>query len=285
MNLLNDFLCFSRQSIISRDIDPIYDVIKASQDEMRLTKSQGIEHSMLFVASCNLVTAQRLWEENGSFSIKDSQLRYPCGYQRRGLRDYRQMRLHFMSVASYVEKHGGWLEWMTYGWGDNPIENWSKATDRFKEVHQNGRWAAYKGCELLQKVNLLPLSPPDMGHENSSGPRRGLERLFPEAEFASISRLNVISEQLYQQHKEQVGWNDIAEAETSLCDFNSMCNGGYYIGYDMDDMLEICKDSPITMRSRLASLPHNYLGEIGGWHGIDKARCKWYNTTGKVAIR
>ena len=61
--------------------------------------------------------------------------------------------------------------------------------------------------------------------------------------------------------------------ETVLCDFHSMVKGRYYVGHDIDQMLEQAEKAPPAIRdlilaARAATLPERYLGEVQGWSGV-----------------
>jgi hypothetical protein len=79
-------------------------------------------------------------------------------------------------------------------------------------------------------------------------------------------------------------------AETSLCDFYAMTRGRYYVGIDIDEMQEQLLRVPSDLtkwafKARYESLPHDYLGELNGWEGIDKARKSIYKNTREIAVR
>ena len=69
-----------------------------------------------------------------------------------------------------------------------------------------------------------------------------------------------------------------------------MVKGDYYVGEDLDSMLEEILKQPSGLtqtifEARKNIFPHQYLGELNGWTGIDRARKKIYKETGKILTR
>ena len=66
--------------------------------------------------------------------------------------------------------------------------------------------------------------------------------------------------------------------------------GRYYIGKDIDEqlhhLLAVPSDfTPLALRARQLAFPEHYLGELHGWDGPDKDRCKVYRDTGRIIVR
>jgi hypothetical protein len=87
-----------------------------------------------------------------------------------------------------------------------------------------------------------------------------------------------------------LGDSDVGQVETSLCDFHSLTKGGYYLGHDIDAMQEQLHTTPSDLTpqavaARLGTIPAAYLGEVGGWSGVDRDRRRAYRDTGRILER
>ena len=133
-----------------------------------------------------------------------------------------------------------------------------------------------------------------MGNANSSGPRKGLGLFFPGLPQGNspteIQYLDKLSEQVVENLQGKVSQVSMETAETSLCDFYALNKGRYYVGIDIDEMqeqlLRVPSDlTPLAFKARYETLPHEYLGELNGWEGIDKKRKGVYRDTREIALR
>jgi hypothetical protein len=315
--LMNDFLDYSKYSIWSKDVDPVYDVLKAIHRLLGYgegDRDNRVKHTFWYLSWYNLMSAQEAWNyvtETGDELPDYNLCKLPTGIERRGFRDGYQMMKHMESLqkiaADWNNAHNrdgqGWFDdWIAAGFTNNAKVNWGIAYERLQTVYGNGRWAAYKGCELLQKVCGLNLEPPDMGHKGSSGPRKGLAMLFRDCpahgdqSAQAIELLDRMSDDLLDHMRKWYSDNpvvqDLGVVETCLCDFHSMAHGGYYVGHDIDLMQEGVSKSKapqevkdLLWNARAVALPHHYLGELGGWNGVDKDRKRAYRDQNVIMIR
>jgi Alpha-glutamyl/putrescinyl thymine pyrophosphorylase clade 2 len=271
-----DYARFHRIQVASRDIDPVYPVYRQLAADLGLTAEDRTRLVLLHVAYYHAGSALA--------ALDGAHWRLPCGTERRGHRDDRQLRRHLDGLAQAGAQPGGYTAFLRPRAG-----SWDALTARLRELPGNGRWAAYKAAEMLQKVCGYAVTAPDMGHAHSSGPRHGLALLYPGIPEgnspADIARLDAISAALAAGLPAPV-----EEAETTLCDFHAMHGGRYYPGHDIDVMLAqlIAVQSGLTaafLAARRAVLPPAYLGEIHGWSGVDRGRCRAYRDTGQIRER
>jgi hypothetical protein len=205
-----------------------------------------------------------------------------------------KLKRHFAHLDAIQRMLGlkNWLwEYMVLG---DPKASWDRISRYgLLRVEGNGRWSAYKTAEMIKEVAGWPLAAPDMGHAYSSGPRQGLELLYPEAlalqgknDATAIRQLDWLSEVHAQKHKAP-----LEQCETTLCDFHSLVNGHYYVGHDIDQMMvQLAKagDGPLIQaawRARRKVFSDSYRGEAGGWHGVDRERCRAFKETGRILLR
>lgn len=284
--IATDYRHWHRLQIATGDIDPAYPVLRIVGEALGGGDALGwlvLRH----VAFYHLGSALRSTVEAPGAALPDRLLKLRTGTERRGNRDVRVFRRHWDTLRADVEDHGGPVAWLrppTTG-----TTGWEQLTERIMAVHGNGRWAAYKLCEISAKVMGNPITAPDAGHAHSSGPRKGLADLFGPLDGNTPE---VIAE-LDRRTANLAHWldePDIAQVETSLCDFHSAVGGRYYIGKDIDEQLEHLAQVPsdlvpVAMTARAVAFSRAYRGEVGGWSGVDKDRCRVYRATGKIVTR
>jgi len=309
--LWSDFMTFSKVYVEIGDADPMYPVIKRVCDHFDMDTEQRVEFCFWYMAWYNLRSAIQAYLDDGKSceNIGPDQAKFTIKLERRGLRGGTNIRKHWDSQCEQVRKAGGWLRWVEQGgWQtkqdsamvmDYQQWNWLCASRTIQQVWNNGRWAAYKGCELLEKVCGLPLRAPDMGHADSSNPRKALNLLFSgmpaqdDNSKSAIKTLDDASLDLMQQAEGVYGvelGGDLALLETCCCGFYSLHRGDYYLGCDIDLMLEVAMEQDDKVRSiilgaREGIFPDEYLGEKHGWSIHDKPRLRVYRDTGDIVVR
>lgn len=287
--LFNDFVAFGREHILSDDIDPAYPVIR------HLILEFPIETQLWFLALylsyynlSSALIAFRAIPGPKNLLVRPEVLKLACATERRGLRGGK--------VADNIESYlclckNGQAAFITAGWNGTPKENYLKFWETSQKVWGNGRWATFKWGELLKDILGWPLESPDLRLKHCSGPRAGLEMIM-ELRGAPVSQLERASVLLKERANEaglDTDWEDI---ETILCDFHSLSMGGYYLGHDIDSQQEQIARSPISSQDRdlLFAIRSKvfrpeYLGEIGGWTGVQSERKKLYKSDGMVVMR
>lgn len=285
--LLEDFTLFGKAHIESRDVDPLYPVIAHLIDGWEL--AEQIEFIHHYCAWYDIVSSLTAWEAGlraGTADLNNPEhmrlAKMKTGVERRGLRGGSNLLKHLAFQDATVE------------WEAMECETWEDTEAKIRTIHGNGRWAAYKLSELMQKAVGLPIIPTTMGHGFSSGPRKGLALLFDDAPRYkdqsrwAIRKLDKLSDELL----EACPWaSDMAVLETVCCDFHSLWKGRYYVGHDIDAMLGSINDQasdPIRntlMKARIGTLPTDYLGELCGWGGVQKDRLNAYSDKGEVWVR
>lgn len=191
----------------------------------------------------------------------------PCATERRGHRTRGPLANHLLALRD-THWDGGWAWYAESGW------DWARLNDRLVTVTGNGRWAAYKTAELVQKVAGAPLVAADAGHRYSSGPRKGLELLYPGLPAGQDPDTIDYLDTLTADVAAELGEPDLAQVETSLCDFHSLAKGGYYLGHDIDAMMGQLLDPRVPDRTphevwtiRADTFHPSLLGEVNGWMG------------------
>jgi hypothetical protein len=307
---LPDLVRFGRHLLASGDIDPIYPILRSIHQERRFNEEQALWHSFLYVAWYHLPVGHAAFDwaprsiSKAAYGkhIRNIGSTWPTGIERRSNRGGRVFT-HIESFC-HVTSHIPLSQWFRNGFVTAPTlakrnANWRMLNERLQAVWGNGRWAAYKHCEVLRRVHDLPVEAPDMGHRFSSGPREGLATLYGPLEGQGEAVIAVLDGQGrdLQERLEKRGLTvDVEELETILCNWKSLLKGKYYVGHDIDELQEqinqahergIINDRQHNelFDARARALPHQYLGEEGGWEGIQKNRMVRYRDVRRIVIR
>jgi len=294
VSLWADYAQFHEAQTQSRDMDPAYPVLKWFADSM--DRDSGLWLTFLFVGYYQIGSALKAFSLYPTPTVPDQDtLKFPIAQPRRSHRATLRFAQHLDSLCAKAHKHGGLGAWLdTAVTSQDPIENWKTLNNELATVFGNGRWAAYKTAEILMKSHGFNLEVPDMGNANSSGPRKGLGLFFPGLPQgnspAEVARLDDLSAEVVEHLQGKVSQVSMETAETSLCDFYAMTKGRYYVGIDIDEMQEQLLRVPsdlthLAFKARHDTLPHQYLGELNGWEGIDKNRKTIYRDTKQIALR
>lgn len=304
-DLFPDLVKFAKHHLKSKDIDPVYPVLKYLQKGM--TEEVALWHSTLYVAWYNIASGVSAFKLNPEPPTATSKWKlwldkdWPCATERRGHRDQSKLRSHLEDYIRKVRQAGSQRNLLTgsgigaiYGPGD-----WERVFINIQTIFGNGRWAAYKMAEILRKVHGWPIAAFDIGNRFSTGPRAGLALFYnpPDKENeAAIAKLDAQALNLKFNLFEVGVDTEWDELETILCDFHSLHQGRYYVGHDIDQMYDQLKEAErktwqgweATKRvwlARLKTLPHHYLSELNGWDGVQKKRKQSYQMKGKIVIR
>lgn len=302
---LDDVAMFGWRMLGSKDIDPVYPVLQyilEYHDLKGLKDERGLWLTVLYVAFYNLPSALTAFRWVPMMPIEDeciSAWNLPIGIERRGLRGGKISK-HLMDYWERVRAVGNGSvykqrRFLREGWSGNetPEQRYLKFWDQWQTVWGNGRWSAFKMAEILETVHGFQMQAPDMRLEFCSGPREGLIWLYGLQENTSTEDLNRWGLHLRRQLGDRgvpLTWEEL---ETILCNFNSMRQGKYYVGHDVDEMQSQIQtaehlhpdDKALLWAARQQVVPREYLGETNGWSGIQKGRMKAYKDRGEIVVR
>lgn len=291
-DLMADFITFSSHLIDSKDQDPIYPVLSATYDLLDLDEEQRLWFTFMYLAFYMVPSGLAAFRRHPEPELLDPKLlKLPMMMQRRNLRGGK-IRRH---VQSYVEAIEGDTQdrWVRNGFKQGqPERNFEAFWLTSQQPWGNGRWTSYKWAEILKVVHGYELSAPDMKLDQCLGPRRGLEMMYS-VPGAPTHVLNRAGDDLKARMEESLNlylsWEDV---ETCLCCYHSLVEGRYYIGHDIDQLQEQIENAPIAERdrkllmdARAMSLPHEYLGEMNGWHDLSFEKRKVYQRSHQIVGR
>lgn len=300
--LYEDVKTFARAMLESRDLDPLYDVLRELYVAMDLDEERALWFTTLYLAYYNLPSAltafwylplDDAYELLHGAGEPQALTALPMATERRNLRIGGKVVLNLQSYLGWVAVFGSQRLFLRQRWGDNPERNFLAFWDTAQSVWGNGRWAAFKWADLLKNVHGWNLAAPDMRMAFCSGPKEGLQLLYgyPTEDVPTLDRMGADLRERLAADGLNLDWEEL---ETVLCNFKSLYKGKYYVGHDIDELQEridlsgrfLGLDERARLyRARQASLPAAYLGERHGWHGIDRARMGAYKATGAILTR
>jgi hypothetical protein len=281
--------------VASNEIDDVYPVLKEFGKILNLDPEEAVWLTFLYVAYYHMGSTLIVFEQHRAPALPaPALLKLPTGTERRSHRVPKRLQRHLEALMSLAENNGGLRAWISRYAQSDPVSNWNSVIAALESIYGNGRWAAYKTAEMLWKINGLNLQAPDMGHAHSSGPRKGLALLYDNLPTGNnksdVQALDNLSMSLLADLAALGVDARIEEAETSLCDIHALAEGHYYMGMDIDQMLEnlLACPSPLVeqmFEARRRAIPAHYLGELNGWTGVDKDRKRVFKETGIMVVR
>lgn len=267
-----DFCDFAKAQLSSRDIDPMYPVLKSYFDSLNLSQAERIWRLAVFVAFYHIGSAYAVWERYPSLT-EVSLDPLATGIERRGFRGNRlaEANLNALLYASAGDLQG-WLERAV-------SEGWDSVRLAYEQIPYNGVWASYKWADLVKHVLGYPLEASDIGvggNGKNAGPIPGMVLLTgrPWEECAKDKGLQAAL--LHDTKAAGVPFAGFDQLETALCDFNSLYKGSYYVGHDIDMMMLQLPEGAALWQARRSVIPSQYLGEINGWKGVRKELKTYY---------
>lgn len=312
----------TNKSMITGDFDPVYPMLEVLCHGM--DKEDSLWYAFCYVGHYNL--ASGAWSfHNHPKQVEKFPVKYPIRFQRRNLHPTGEYDAHFQSMWNLKQKYGSLAAWLEEGMTGEGEHDFNYIRERVLMVHGNGRWAGMKLGEVLKYSTYPHLKPCDMGHKYSAAPRKGLGYFYTDPGGntpAVIKYLDACGRHLTDKVKFHLAardspivksdykWPfDVAEMETNLCDFKSMCAGEFYSGKCADVVLKTmteaetegykdkagltvkCPTSVLSplYNARAELFEHNILGEFGNgeetWDGVDPKRDEWFSKYGVIPWR
>jgi len=286
--LFEIFCEFGKHQIHSWDIDPTYPVLKELYRQEQLDPNIQLWRTFLYVTFYNLGSCHRVWSKYPEPSLPDLDiLRQPTGIERRGFRARPDIVQNHIQAA--LDATGGDFEaWVTdYGTGE---DGWNQARFAMKSLPWGGDWSAYKWADLLSNTHDVPIDAPDFGLGGggaTAGPIPGMVMLTGHSWKECATNTQLQRDLLDRCLKAGVPFRGLDQVETSLCDFNSLCRGRYYVGHDCDSQMEHFRsgDVPSNFWDARSPIPVEYRGEKGNWFGVDKPLKRVFIETSRLYTR
>jgi hypothetical protein len=307
---LDDLYIFGEALVRTKDVDPIYPLLKEVIRSRGLDREQAHWLVYLYLTFYNTSSAWKVFRElpdwragTGPFIWKSwEQVHRPqlkINIERRGMRGgkwvealdkFCQHMRDYPAIESFLRTVSPWVPGSLPG-PRSPEQDYLTLWDRLQTIPYVGRWACFKWLDLLQHVMDFPIRAPDMRLAYCSGPRQALEELYVgetsnRQDPAYITWLDGLGNDL-RARLDGMGLSLTFDLlETVLCNYHSLCAGRYYVSHDLDenlsDTLTGIGDPEPWMAARKAIFDPRLLGEVGGWTGVRKDLCTLYKRTGQV---
>lgn len=273
--LFASFLRFAKGQLETGDIDPTYPVLKGVYRARGYTIERALWYTILYVTWYSLGSAEKAFAlyPEAPAEIVDP-LVLPTGTERRSFRGNDLAREHLNALLERVRPYGSLVRWAETATASGGTEGWDRLRAEFQSVRYAGPWSSYKLADLLAHVHDFPITASDLGVGGASetaGPIPGMVKLTGRSWRECASNRELQADLLRRSLEGGVPFSGLDQLETSLCDFNSLCNGRYYVGHDIDQQMEHLRDAPADFwAARAEAFPKGYLGELGGWRGVRK---------------
>lgn len=279
--LFSDFCDFAKAQLRSRDIDPMYPVLKAYFQSLEISQADKIWRTAVYVTFYHIGSAYQVWSHYPSLTqVRIGAL--PTGIERRGFRGNLQAQANLNSLIGLC---GGDIQ----GWLESAVERgWDAVRKAYEEIAYNGVWASYKWADLVKHtLGYSSLVATDIGvggNGKEAGPIPGLARLTGKSWQECVKNKDLQRDFLENCLKAGVPFSGFEELETALCDFNSLCKGSYYVGHDIDMMMLHLPSDKAFWQARRDCIPAEYLGELNGWKGVRKPLKSYYKDKGVLLL-
>lgn len=288
--LFQDFKTFACGQLLTTDIDPAYPVLRHHFRTEGWSKERRIWATILYVTAYHLGSAYALWKFYPKPGKIDFLPHFRTGIERRGFRGEHGAALaqkHLNHICDWVHNSiykdlVGWLE-AHAGYGG--ITGWANVRRAFEQFPYCGPWASYKFADLVKHVLGYPIVAPDLGVGGggaTAGPIPGLVLLTGEPWDKCARDITLQKDFLDYCLNSGIPFAGFDQLETSLCDFNSLVNGRYYLGHDIDMMMEQIGEGQAQplWEARISAIPQACRGEHNQrWFGVRKELKKMYKDT------
>jgi hypothetical protein len=280
--LFADFVTFARAHVASGDIDPMYPLLRSVYDARGLDEEHRLWFTLLYVTWYHVGSAEQVFRDHPSprplppITVK-------TGTERRAFRGNTKGSDF---VNAVLDSCGGSLEaFARVGTGESA---WAFARERLQSIPFGGPWSSYKWADLLKNVHGRALVATDIGvggGGETAGPVPGMVALTGLDWRRCAQDVDAQRALLARAQDAGVPFTGLDQLETSLCDFNSLMHGRYYVGHDIDDLmtkLDSANAGAIWWEARTRCFDARFLGERGGWFGVRRDLCSRYKLGGEV---
>jgi len=273
---LNNFARFGGAMILSGDIDPQFPILKNLYHTLNLDRNTALWWTCIYLLYYHLGSAVQAWKrypEPCFIPKKDWSRDLPYFKQRRCFRG-NEYALNQINTIVKVS-NGDLATWIDNLVNNNSEESWTRIREAVSELPYHGPWSSYKFCDMMKFVHSYPITAPDIGTKPgaTAGPIAGLNSLTG-LDWKICANDNQLHRELLQMTIDLgAPVNGLDQLESMLCDYQSLINGRYYVGHDIDRdqsqlMLHNNKLSNILWKARRHIFDERLLGEVWDWSGV-----------------
>jgi len=275
---LRDFARFGRAMILSGDIDPQFWILRYMYKELKLDHNTALWFTCLYLLYYHLGSAVQAWERYPKPNIiRKKEWNYDLPYfkQRRCFRGNEYARDQINTIVKVSD--GDLAAWVDNLVDDGGEEGWTRVREAASELPYHGPWSSYKLCDMIKFVHNYDISAPDIGTKPgaTAGPIAGLNSLTG-LDWKECANNNQLHRDLLRMTIDLgAPVNGLDQLESMLCDYQSLINGKYYVGHDIDrDQAQLELERirnpilDILWEARQQIFDERLLGEIGGWSEV-----------------
>lgn len=286
-----DFKLMCQHLLDTWDVDPMYPLLRLVYDKRDLSTEQRYWYTFIYVNWYWMTSAERVFADHPQPEPVPEDYRLQVRKERRCVRAKPEGALQFINwVADKAAEYTleGWVKMHTDDVGGG-MQGWRTLREAFEECPYAGGWASYKLADLLAYTHGHDITADDMGTGSGSdvrGPLAGIQLVTNLEGAAEV--LNSIETQFafYDYCRTNgIPFQGIEQMETCLCNYTSTTRGWYYMGSDLDDMMEQLDGvDPVFWEARHEFYPNHLLGEYAqpGWHGKRDDMRQLYPTHGII---
>lgn len=242
-DIYKDFDVFTRSLIATKDVDPVYPLLKTIFDKSSIG-SYNLWFTFCYVGFYNIKSGLEMFRMFSSpeyfnkerfITLKNEGMFKQFGHERRGsIRNVNTQADMFESVAKAIMP----LKKIAIDFTDNTSFRRS-----VEKLPHHGGWAAFKIAEIMEKsfgytelaINDLGLDGRDPNRDDS--PIGGLKWLYGrdnEYDKSWFDLWNRFGSNLAKAYN-----TDIGVIETCLCKFHKLVSGNYYVGHDIHEFHDL----------------------------------------------
>ncbi len=284
-----DIAQFGRAMILSGDVDPQFPALRNFYKALGLDKNTAIWWTAVYLAYYHLGSAIKGWEAypKPEHIRKKDWVELFYFKQRRCFRGNTHARDQLNELLKVSD--GNLVGWTDHLVGDGGEEGWTRVREAAASLPYHGPWSSYKWADLIRWVHQYPITAPDIGNKpgSTAGPIAGLTSLTG-LDWRRCSEDN-------QLHRNVMSCiidlgcplAGLDHLESLCCDYQSIINGRYYNGHDIDRDLKQLQGSQgeyskLLWRVRYRTFDYRLLGEFGGWSEPRSPLKTAYKTRGMI---
>lgn len=269
-----DFRTIARHCLRLWDVDPMYPLLRRVYEKRNLDDETALWYTLIYTNWYWMSSSEAIYHEHPTPDDWDRDARYQ-------LRVRKERRCIYPGEGAYAtafingaldkrEEHGSLQAWVDNVTAPGGKAGWRAMRDDFEDIPYAGGWASYKWCDLLAYTHGVDITADDMGSGAGSaerGPIRSIMELTDLDSFNEVTNATDAQDEFYELCLDHgVPFAGIEQMETTLCNYLSTTRKLYYVGSDLDDMMEQLDGvSPVFWEARNELFPPELLGERHGW--------------------
>ncbi len=272
-NQYRDFEIWSRALIESKDVDPVYPLVRGIIEEYGFepewfafvyTSFYSLESA---VKMCKRMPTKEKFNPSRFKEMRLSRFLHHYSHERRGVaRSIEGQTKSLERVVNFLKaaEKGGGFSPKIRDWDNQEFRSFVMTFPLF------GEWASFKIAELFEKsldysnLRILDLNLDKKDPNKNDGPVGGLRWLYGRNQRYDRSIFPVWNR--FGENLADAWGVDMGEVETCLCKWHKMKTGKYWVGHDIAEFISL---KPVLEQKRYYRLMNNNF-DRRFWHNISK---------------